>query len=169
LIVVNPTSLSHLIKDAAAVCCPNGLLIRVQPTWAIAGEKRLSYTTILRLIECCREHHWNEDIATRQDGGSLDSIARNLDADFRKPVAVPSTIGICYRVSAVGRKSYTLTFEVLSTDGTVTAEASLVSVFFDSTTQSAVLPPRGVLKGLQYMKDSVSNTDRLKILLAASQ
>lgn len=141
------------MKTGCVRCKQSGLDVTIPPSWIVEGEDRLSYTTIVRLIECCREYHWKKDILSKinKRKSHLDSICRSLSCEFIKPILVRSTIAISYCITEVRRKSYSLKFEVRNTiDRELCAEFSLVSVFYDPVTHKSLVPPPLILDYL-YM------------------
>jgi acyl-CoA thioesterase FadM len=151
------TTLSHLIEEGGVVRHSGGLRVKVHSFWAVPGENRLSYTTLIRLIECCREHHWDIDIKPLTDGIPLDSICKSITGEFIKPVPLESLMSITYRVTDVRSKGYSLDFYVQhETDGALHASVSMVSVFYDPNLGVSITPPQSVL-------------DRLTDLLAQSR
>src|SRR5438067_7182998 len=105
---MDPTSLSSLLDETGVTFTSNGLIVVIQHSWILAGENRLSYTTLLRLIECCREHHWNTDIMPEAKDRSIDSITRSISGSFIRPIIVGDTISITYRVVEIRRRAYIL-------------------------------------------------------------
>lgn len=147
---MDTTSLTRLQEAGCVLCRADGLSVTVDPAWVVAGEDRLSYTTLVRLIECCREHHWAMDILPHIGDSQLDSICRSVCADFRSPIGTGTVIDITYRVSNVSERSYSLEFSVRTPPGgALCAELSLVSVFYDPLTRRSVQPPMTVLDHLR--------------------
>lgn len=140
---MEPTTLRALLDSGAVELTSNGLRGVAQPAWIVAGEDRLSYTTLVRLIECCREHHWNADIAPLADAGALDSITKSLNATFLHPVLAGSPFTITYEVGEVRTRAYRLRFAVEATGG-LCAVGELVSVFYDPAEHAAVAAPPAV-------------------------
>lgn len=126
-----------VVRDA------NGLILTIPKSWIIEGEDRLSYTTLVRLIECCREHHWQTDITQNiKNNMSLDSICKSLLGEFIKPIMVGSVISISSRVTDIRRKGYSLRFEVRDANTqTLYAKFDMVSIFFDPIAHKAIAPP----------------------------
>lgn len=145
------TSLDRLQEVSDVSLLPNGLSVTANPSWVVAGENRLSYTTLIRLIECCREHHWKSDIIPFVEKTlSVDSVVKSLTADFARPIKAGTRILIIYRVMEVYEKAYLIQFEVCDpTELVMCARFQLVSVFFDPMTYSAVIPPVSVLDHLR--------------------
>lgn len=146
------TSLNKLRKTEHVVSRPDGIIVTVKDSWIIEGEDRLSYTTLIRLIECCREHHWQVDVLPVAQGKPLDSICKLLTCNFIRPIAVGSTIFIRYQITEVRRKSYMLKFEVFETgSNNLCAECSLVSVFYDPLSRKPMLSPSSLVDKLTDM------------------
>ena len=104
------TTLSRLSSEVRWTHCRQGMRVPLKRSWVVPGEERLSYTTIVRLVECCREMHWDQDVALGGDGldTTFDSISRALECDFRRPVLLGKPLVIHYHVGEIGRTSYTL-------------------------------------------------------------
>ncbi|HKT40506.1 MAG TPA: hypothetical protein VJR48_19190, partial [Ktedonobacterales bacterium] len=76
--MMQPTTLEGLLAEGGVRCFAGGLEVEVQRAWIVAGEDRLAYTAIVRLVECCREWHWQSDILPHAGGALLDSITKSL-------------------------------------------------------------------------------------------
>jgi acyl-CoA thioesterase FadM len=150
---MRPVALAELAARADVTELQRGLELTVDPGWVVAGEDRVSYTTLLRLVECCRERHWSQDVAPADTGGSLDSITRSVEAEFMRPLPAASRARITYRVTRCGRTSYALAFEVAEASSREPcAEVRLVCVFYDAAKRAAVMPPPEVSARLQALR-----------------
>ena len=124
-----------------------GIIIRVQPTWAISGEKHLSYTTLTRLVECCREYHWEKDVLPLIYETNVDSICKALNAEFIKPVSIEARIFLKYEVKNIKHKSYELGIKILdvenesANDQEIYAIFNIILVFCNTETIQAVNIP----------------------------
>mgnify|MGYP001574893049 CR=1 FL=1 len=127
----------------------DGLEITVPGSWIIEGEDRLSYTTILRIVECCREHHWRRDVTAICDT-PLDSILVTCEAVFHQPILAGSRVAVKYRVAAVGTKSYDLQFFVSSPGSAEDwATVRMRCVFLDPAARYSCIPPQTVANHLR--------------------
>jgi acyl-CoA thioesterase FadM len=145
------TTLKHLLKTGHATCDQSGLTVTIPPSWVVSGEDRLSYTTLVRLIECCREYHWQKDILSRTNTNNvrLDSICKSLTCDFISPILIGSTISISYSINEVRRKGYSMRFEVRdNSDGRLCATFEQISVFYEPVEQKPMIPPPFILEYL---------------------
>ena len=149
------TTLSDLLKDGSVKEISRGISVEVCPSMIIEGEDRLSYTTIIRLVECSREHHWQTDVLQLAQNKQLDSICKSLSADFKKPIFVGSRIQITYSITEVRRKSYRLSFHV-NAEGTDYQHAvvDMLCVFYDPTTRKAASPPPPVMNHLTEIQEN---------------
>jgi acyl-CoA thioesterase FadM len=137
------TTLAGLRKDPSVALRDRQIHITVRPDWIVAGEDRLSFTTVIRLVECCREYHWEIDISPRVD--CLDSICKEMRASFVAPIKIGNAISISYRVSGIRRKGYSLRFEVRkSASSLLYARVDMDSVFYDPVRSEAVEPPETI-------------------------
>jgi len=151
---MDTTTLAQLLEEDGVTCKPDGLIVKIHSSWVVIGEDRLSYTTLVRLIECCREHHWSLDILSTHDLGklTLDSITRSIAGEFISPIPIGSLISITYKITEVREKGYALHFEVRDvTDQTVRAWFDIVSIFYDPTTNEPITPPPAILQNLKSM------------------
>ena len=131
----------------------NGYEVTVQPSWIVDGEHRLSYTTIVRLIEFCREHHWSKDIRPFVRD-NLDSITKSFSCDFKKPIETDSRISVVYKIAEVRDRSYRMVFEISKVrDSQLCVKSEMVSVFYSEHLDKSIVPPKTV-------------TDKLKLLLS---
>lgn len=145
---LTPTSLDALTSAGVVDVTDAGLTFSVRAEWIVQGEDRLSYATIIRLAECCRELHWRVD--TQQDGNTnVDSICSRLNCVFRRPLIIGMTFVASYQIRLVRGKSYV--FLVRFTDvssGRIHAEVSMECVFYDSLNRCAVSIPEPVKRRL---------------------
>jgi acyl-CoA thioesterase FadM len=143
---MDTTTLKSLLKSGNVTCSPEGLRVTVNPKWIVEGEDRLSYTTLIRLVECCRELHWNSDILIHTKGTMIDSVTKLIRGDFLHPILPGNIVSITYHVTAVRQKSYELRFDVQNVaNGTLCATFNIVSVFYDPILHEASVPPKEVL------------------------
>lgn len=146
------TSLSNLLKEDDVVCKPSGILLTVDSSWIIDGEDRLSYTTLIRLVECCREYHWQTDILPECAGFKLDSICKSLTANFIKPIQVGTRIFIKYYITTIRRKGYSINFKVYNaTEQFIYAEVDIISIFYDPLNCVSIVPPPFITNGLNLL------------------
>lgn len=140
------TTFARLMQTGCVVSDQNGLTLTIPSSWIIKGENRLSYTTLVRLIECCREYHWQTDILPNtKNNVSLDSICKSLYGEFINPILVGSVVSITYLVTDIRRMGYSLRFEVRNTKTqTLCAKFDFVSVFYDPVTRKPIAPPTSV-------------------------
>jgi len=95
---------------ALSSLCPvklhrNGFALELSRDWCIQGETRLSYSTAVFLLECCRDFHWQRDIAPL---GVPDSITRYLEGDFANSIGLPTQLRLAYNLETVDRGKYWL-------------------------------------------------------------
>ncbi len=157
---MDPTNLFRLMETGCIVCRPDGLSVRIHPSWIVEGEDRLSYASLIRLIEGCREYHWNIDILPKANDTTVDSILKSITGNFSNPISAMRLITITYSVTDVRSKSYTLRFTVRDgEDQTLYAEFDLVSVFYDPITCKSEAPPKAVLNHISRLHTQRRNED----------
>lgn len=145
--MLKPISYNQFLQKSKAEQLARGFRFVVMREWIIDGEDRLSYTTLTRIVEFCREYHWKNDIS--QQWGNLDTIIKAFSAEFFKPILVNQVVEIEYRVKEVRRKGYSMIFQLTDANhGIMFAEYSIVSVFFDNITHSICVPPLGLVNHL---------------------
>ncbi len=151
------TTLGHLLQEGGVSMELQSLIITTRSTWVVKGEDKLSYTTLVRLVECCREYHWSCDVVPFAQGIPVDSTIRTLTARFLKPVKVGSTVAVAYKITAVHERSYLLDIEIrdISND-MICAHFSLDAVFFDAGNNSSMTPPASVLANLRATTADIS-------------
>lgn len=150
--MMEPTTLDALLATSGAWLLPRGLKLTVSPAWVVPGEDRLSYASLIRLCECCREYHWRRDVIIHEP--RLDSIVVQCTANFKSPILVGSNIEVRYAVTRVGDHSYDCTVAIAPLDvgrGAPHALIVLTSAFYDSTKRRAVQPPPVVADALRAM------------------
>lgn len=155
--MMQPTTLAGLLAEGGVRQFAGGLEAVVQRAWIIAGEDRLAYTAIVRLVECCREWHWQSDILPHAGDAPLDSITRSLTAEFTHPIALGSVLRITHQVVAVRPRGYQLRFTLATHDPTQPPEQSgrpcatldMVSVFYDPARATVAEPPAAIASYLQ--------------------
>lgn len=146
--MMTPVTLAGLLAEGGVRLHPRGLEIEARRAWVVPGEDRLSATTLLRLVECCREHHWQTDILPAAAGQPVDSITKSINAEFVQPVPVPGTVLLDYAVMQVRSRSYEMRFAIRLPDGSLCATVTMVQVFFDPLTSQATTPPPAVRQRL---------------------
>lgn len=134
------TTYDGLVKETQVEQLEDGLIIYVPSNWVVDGEKRLSYTTITRLIECCREYHWKKDILSIDH--DIDSICGGFEAKFIRIIVSNSKVFIRYKVIYVFEKKYILDFEVLDNYQTICAYIRMEIYFIDSMGETQAIPKR---------------------------
>lgn len=149
--MMTPATLSALLAEGGVRLRPDGFEVETRRAWVVPGEDRLSATTILRLVECCREHHWQTDIVPSATGQPVDSITKSISAEFYQPAPVPGAVHITYAVTQVRGRGYELRFAVRLPDGTLCATVTMVQVFFDAETHQATVPPSEVHERLRSL------------------
>jgi radical SAM enzyme (TIGR01210 family) len=155
---MEPASFDRLMQTGYVVRDINGLILTIPKSWIMKGENRVSYATLVHLIECCREYHWNIDITQNIKDISLDSICKSFRGEFIKPIMVGSVISISYMINDIRRKGYSLRFEVRDTNTqTLYAQFDMVSIFFDPVANKAIVPPSCVLDCLSARSAQVVN------------
>ncbi len=148
--MMQPTSLAGLLAEGGVRRFVGGLEVVVQPAWIIAGEDRLAYTAIVRLVECCREWHWESDVLPHAGGAPLDSITKSIHSEFTRPIAVGSLLRITHQVIAVAPRSYQLRFQLATQrPEQPCAILEMVSVFYDPARVAVAEPPPGVVDYLR--------------------
>ena len=154
--MLQPTTLAGLLAEGDVRQFAGGLEVVVQRAWIVAGEDRLAYTAIVRLVECCREWHWQSDILPHAGGAPLDSITKSLTAGFAHPIALGSALRITHQVVAVRPRSYQVRFTLTTHDPDqpeqpeqLCATLDMVSVFYDPARDAVAEPPPAVLAHLQ--------------------
>lgn len=156
--MMTPPTLTGLQAEGGVRLRARGLEIETRPAWVVPGESRLSATTLLRLVECCREHHWQSDIVPAAAGQPVDSITKSINAEFFQPVPVPGTALITYAVTHVRGRGYELRFAALLPAGTLCATVTMVQVFFEPVTSQATTLPPAVHQRLQALLMATEQT-----------
>ncbi len=149
--MMTPATLSALLAEGGVRLHARGLEIETRRAWVVPGEDRLSATTLLRLVECCREHHWQMDIVPAAAGQPVDSITKAISAEFFRPVPVPGTVLITYAVTTVRGRGYELRCAIRLPDDTLCAMVTMVQVFYDPPAGQATTPPPAVHQRLQAL------------------
>lgn len=137
---MDPTRLEDLLAEPLAEVRlhEQGMAVRTLASWVVPNEDHLSYTTITRLIECCREHHWAHDLVATADGTPVEAIARDFSATFYQPVPIGVVIDITYEVYTVRSRAYQIRFTVRdAAHRIVYARSLLTCIFYDPSTHHA--------------------------------
>jgi acyl-CoA thioesterase FadM len=146
------TSFKKLAEEEKVILHSDGIVVTARREWIIEGEDRLSYTTLIRLIECCREYHWQKDILPLTSDKSVDSICKILTCNFANPISVGSLIFVKYQIISVRRRSYTIRFKVYDTkNDMLCANCDMVCVFYDPRLQKSTFPPDPIIRALSCM------------------
>jgi len=152
--MMQPTTLGGLLTEGGVRCFAGGLEVEVRRAWIVAGEDRLAYTAIVRLVECCREWHWQSDILPHAGGAPLDSITKSLSGEFVHPIALGSLLRITHQVIDARPRSYRLRFELTTLQPEqLCATLEMVSVFYDPAREAVAEPPPAVVA---YLRSHIS-------------
>ena len=144
---MKPITLKELKQQYEIDFTGNGLELEIVAKWVVDGEDRLSYTSLIRLIECCREYHWETDINSLIEKHELDSITKTISVEFSKPIFIGNRIAITYRIIEVRNRGYSLGFQIDNiTLKNVSAQCYMVSVFYNPLTHSVTSPPINLLE-----------------------
>lgn len=133
---MNAITLDYLFSQTRVKEFDDGLLIYVPQSWIVVGEDRLSYSTIIRLVECCREYHWKKDITIKYP--LLDSICGQINANFFKPISAEQFVKIKYSISFVSDKKYMLNFLLHDSSEILCGYVEMVLYFYDSQKKKSV-------------------------------
>lgn len=150
---MQPTTLENFVAEHKISLLPNGLRFEVDRRWIVPGEDRVSYTTLVRLAECCREHHWKKDVTSLAP--NLDSILCTLKCRFIMPISPGVVLSICYHVSKVWDDRYLLALDI---DSNVRhAKIDMTCVFYDPIIRGPLKPPDSVIVALRDLKTCRDN------------
>lgn len=155
--MMQPTTLEGLLAEGGVRCFAGGLDVEVRRAWIVAGEDRLAYTAIVRLVECCREWHWQSDILPHAGDAPLDSITKSFAAEFTHPIALGSLLRITHQVIDVRPHSYRLRFALTTLHPEqLCATLEMVSVFYDPVREAVAEPPSEVVA---YLRSCIPPTE----------
>jgi len=132
---MDTTTYKKLCSETQVNEYDDGIEIFLQDSWIVDGEHRISYTTIIRLIECCREYHWLKD--TKGCEESIDSICAHIDIKFRRPLSGNARAVIKYKVIRVFDRKYIVDFRVFNTCGQLCCYAQMTQHFYDEKTSAS--------------------------------
>ncbi len=153
-----PITLEKLLEYPEIKKLANGLLVIIHSEWVVSGERRMSYTTALKLVECCREYHWIKDVVSKSDT-QADSTVRNLSGEFKAPILIGDKVSILYYISNIGNKSYTLKVDLAKRQTYLPqASFSLVNVFLDANGNSTNIPQFARLSLQNFSQKNSANT-----------
>lgn len=124
----------------------NGIDVFIPSRWVVDGENRVSYTTIIRLVECCREFHWKKDIECIND--QIDSICGTINCKFLKPIESNAVIKIRYYLIDISEKKYILEFKVIDSMKNVCCIIRMTLFFFDAIEQHSIKISENLFKNL---------------------
>lgn len=123
----------------------NGINVFIPSSWVVDGENRVSYTTIIRVVECCREYHWNKDMKNK----NIDSICGSINAKFIKPIEVNVTIYISYSIKDISDNKYKLLFNVTDENGETYCFIEMISFFYNPFLKKTIKVSKDMIEGLK--------------------
>lgn len=132
------TTIDLLEQETAVLKKTYGISVKISNDWIVPDEDRLSYTTFIRLVECCREYHWRKDVLSILQ--QIDSINVHVTADFFRPIYIGKMLEIQYIITKIGNKSYTIRFNAY-VEKELCAVVEMVSVFYDANKRVAIPIP----------------------------
>lgn len=138
------TSYEAILSETTVNPQKNGLDIYVPQAWVVEGEERISYTTLIRLIECCREYHWKKDIYYKY--GCIDSICGQINANFIRPIYPNKVISIKYNLRCVMTKKYIIEFLIYDDLNEMCGYVTMVQYFYNPINGMTINAPRGFSK-----------------------
>ncbi|MDK2980884.1 MAG: hypothetical protein PWQ55_1231 [Chloroflexota bacterium] len=148
-----PVSLSRLKKDNKIKFTSTGMVFRSKKKWVIKDETRLSYTTLTKLIECCREYHWEKDIQSSFKNHNIDTTCKSFSAQFYKPVSYHSLLSIDYSIVNINKKDYEIKFVICDLyKNIVCSEFLMVQVFIDLSDFRSIAIPSDIHNLLSRLK-----------------
>ena len=118
-----------LLENGNVELLNNGLTFEIKKNWIIKGENRLSYISIMKLIEYCREYHWEKDFLSIDK--TLDSITKEIHTYFNKPLFCGNTATIQYKIVFIDTYSYVIDFHIYMKE-IKTSEIKMKCVFYNS-------------------------------------
>ena len=152
---MDPTRLDDLLADplAGVTLLADGMTVRAAAAWVVPGEDHLSYTTLTRLVECCREHHWARDVLPAAQGEPIEAIARSFSARFYQAAPVGVVIRLSYQVCAVRSRMYQLRVVIADPKQRITyARCALDCVFYDPLSHRACRATPAVVAHLKRLE-----------------
>ncbi len=143
------TTLQSLLTFEKLSYSETGFIGKVPACWIVEGENRVSYTALIRIVECCREYHWQKDVKPNLIS-SIDSTVKKFEGEFVKPLPLEKDICVLYNILEVRNRGYSIQFRILDAlTNEIYAMLSLVCVFYDLHTGEVVSPPVEVLDNLR--------------------
>lgn len=154
--MLEPTLLASLEASGTVVRVGRTLVCEVERAWCAPGETRIGYSTIIRLVECVREIHWEEDVKPIC-AHSIDCITRSLTANFVLPITAGMKIRGQYYITEVRRRSYEIQVTLTPAKSrNALAISRLVCVFWDGQQSCIVVPPVEVIERLRFLRATPS-------------
>jgi acyl-CoA thioesterase FadM len=145
---MSPVRLRDLVSAGFAEVEGREVSFTIQQQWCAAGERRLGYPGIVRLVECVRENHFQSDIATDYPG--IDTITKSLDFEFEHPLIAGSKVTGEYAVSEIGARSYKLEVTLREVVTAMRlARGRMISVFYEEANLKSIAPPASLIAALQ--------------------
>jgi acyl-CoA thioesterase FadM len=136
------TTITALKLETKVIEKKDGISVFIPSYWVVSGEDRVSYTTIIRLVECCREYHWEKDVICHNS--ILDSICGSLSSRFIKAIEVNSTIHIKYSIKDVKKNRYLLEFIITNENNDICCSIEITSFFYDPLKHQSIDIPDGM-------------------------
>lgn len=115
----------------------------VPTAWLGAGDTKLSYTTIVGLLEAVRDTHWQElGRMPKHMEHDIDVTCASLEVEFLEPVLPGERYRASYCVTGIGSRSYEFAVRLSSTSRACTCVIALLTlVFIKASTGQATSPP----------------------------
>jgi len=133
-------------KNSSVQMHSDGISFIIDKDWIIEGEDRLSYASILCLVEFCREYHWEKDFLSQNK--KLDSITQNIYVSFFKPLVSGSKAFIKYNIKSLNMHMYKIIFEIF-TNEIVLCKIEMECVFYNESLGRAVRLEEDVYRTLK--------------------
>lgn len=146
------TTFRQLLGKENIVRKEHGFGLKASPDWIVRGEDHLSYTTIIRLAECCREYCWSRLLLDSAYPPAPDVICKSVEADFRRPILAGTEIDLSCVVFNFSDKSFRLSVLFIDAGtGAFYAKVTLLLVFYDPEKKKSIPAPQGFYEKLSRL------------------
>lgn len=149
---MDTTTLQNLISNSNVFLDVDGIEITAEKSWVVDNEYYLSYTTLIRLIECCREHHWNKDIKPKLREKDIDTTCRSINIKFSKSIRLSKRFKIKYKISKVTKYTYDAVFTIIDKNYIIYSVAFLKMIFICTNKRTLVQMPADIKEHLNQLK-----------------
>jgi acyl-CoA thioesterase FadM len=108
-------TIETLKKQTDILFFNNYITMTIPENWVIQNENRISYLTQTKIIEGCRDYHWQKFSLKLHNlcDQNIDSVCRIIKSKYVKPIIINTRIIVEFKIIYINNNSYKMIFKIL--------------------------------------------------------